>query len=167
MKYLHQTLISNWWDCKHWQANFACWSRKASSKIVRILNAALCKLENRSQLIVSISCFCSCQCVTLLPNLGGVLQTLSSKQALPQTCKGDCTATPVDDIHVSEELNGLASMNHQRKNNYSQLVARILPMQPFAQSASIQDFPDFKRQFTRHDAFYEAFHGDQRDYGAE
>ena len=44
-------------------------------------------------------------------------------------------------------------------------VARILQIKPFAKTASIHDFPDFKMPLTRHEAAYEDYCRDQRDYG--
>merc|ERR1711920_1006607 len=66
-----------------------------------------------------------------------------------------------------EELNALASVNHQKENNHTQLVARIVKVEPFSQSASIEDFPDFNMPLTRHEAAYEACLKDERDYSAE
>jgi hypothetical protein len=88
--------------------------------------------------------------------LGGVLALLTSNRVLPQRYNGDSTASPERTIHISEELNGLASLCHQKENNHSQRVARIVQIKPFAKSVGIHDFPDFKRPLTSYEAFYEA-----------
>lgn len=95
----------------------------------------------------SLQGFVSCPVAVLRDELhglylAGVLQHLSQNQLSPRTYKGSCSKGE-EFIHVSEELNGLASLRKQKEEGHSSLVAQMLKIKPFSRFPKLEDFRDF------------------------